>query len=69
EPNYVLVRSNIKAGVALMRRQIKSIGDIQGPMSHADIKGLHAADLDIIQAHIKAMDTAAAQALIARGKS
>ncbi|MCR9657266.1 phage tail assembly protein [Vibrio parahaemolyticus] len=72
-PNYVLVRSDIKASMAILCRQIARIGDIQGPMEQRDLKKLHPEDLFMIQQHADAMDKAAAQStgvvVAERGKS
>ncbi len=77
QPQYALVRSDIKASMAILRRQIARIGDIQGPISEYELKKLHPEDLFIIQKHADAMDKAAAQvstqdvgqSVAARGKN
>lgn len=70
-PNYVLVRSDIRASMAILRRQIRRIGDINGPINEREIRKLHPDDLFIIQRHAEAMDKAIAQAqaMSERGKS
>lgn len=64
-----LVHSNALMGINTLRRQIASIGEIQGPIEMDQLALLSDQDLGILQAAAEAMDTAVATAVINRGRS
>lgn len=67
EPTLLL--SNSLMGVNTLRRQIASIGDIQGPIEREQLNLLSDADLLLLQQGVQEMDAAAAQDISARGRA
>ena len=66
---YTLVVSPTRVGVQLLRRQIASVGCINGPLSLADIFRLNAADMALINTQVGALEQAALKELAERGRS
>ncbi|WP_413207971.1 phage tail assembly protein [Rhodospirillum sp. A1_3_36] len=68
---WVLLVSDARAGVEILRRQIARIGDHKGPLSLAEFRKLSEADLGIIRNAATHLDAAQvdAEALAARGRS
>lgn len=64
----VLVASPGLVGIHTLRRQIKSIGDIDGPLSLVELRLLHPVDLDLIQEAANKLEAASVQALEASRK-
>jgi len=58
-----LVASPAAMGVALLRRQVVRIGNLQGPLEVADLRKLSARDLNTLQEKAEALDAANAKAL------
>ncbi|EPA6620760.1 phage tail assembly protein [Escherichia coli] len=66
----VLVASPALRGIALLRRQIAAVGDIQGPLSQRQIGQLSERDLSRLMAAVSLLDTALAGKLAAdRGRA
>lgn len=63
-----LVVSNARLGVEVLRRQIVSIGPVQGPISLTELRLLSQDDLAILQDAANAFDVAVAKDLEARGR-
>ncbi|MGO2354635.1 MAG: hypothetical protein ACTH58_07845 [Marinomonas foliarum] len=63
-----LLMSNALMGVNTLRRQIVSIGEIQGPLEREQLDLLSDRDLDILQTCASDMEKAIAKALIERGR-
>lgn len=55
---YQLVISPTRLRIELIRRRIKNIGDIQGPISEKELKSLSDDDMEIIGEKMEAMDDA-----------
>lgn len=53
----------------VLRRQVLSIGDFQGPLTMAELKKLSQADLQLLQAAAGELDQQLAAGIIARGRS
>lgn len=70
---YQLIVSPSRLGLAVLRRQIVSIGDVKGPISIAELKRLSTEDMKILQAAAEELELAAskqvAEALGARGRA
>jgi len=64
-----LLQSDVEFGIELVRRAIVSIGDIQGPLSVEQMRGLMSSDLTLIQSKLDGYEAAAMQAAEARGRS
>ncbi|MEW4983067.1 MAG: phage tail assembly protein [Cycloclasticus sp.] len=67
-----LVPSPTMVGVHVLRRQIKSIDDVSGPLSLEQLKTLHPEDLNALQNMANKLDQAAevvAEAIETRGRS
>lgn len=54
----VLVTSPTRFGTELLRRQIVKIGNLSGPIALSELKKLHPADLNMIQAKADELDFA-----------
>ena len=66
----MLIASPSLRGVALLRRQIAAVGDIEGPLSPRQIGQLSERDLSRLMAAVSLLDTALAGKLAAdRGRS
>lgn len=63
-----LLMSSALMGVNTLRRQIVSIGEIQGPLEREQLDLLSDRDLDILQTGASDMEKAIAKALIERGR-
>ena len=71
-PEHVFVPSPTMVGVHVLRRQIKALGNMSGPLSLDQVKKLNPEDLNLIQSKINDMEEAAAKAVEAintRGRS
>lgn len=71
-PEHAFVPSPTMVGVHVLRRQIKKLGDISGPLTLDMVKKLNPEDLNLIQSKINKMESAAAKAVEAintRGRS
>lgn len=66
EPTLLL--SNALMGVNTLRRQVASLGEIQGPLEVEQFKLLSDIDLDLLQKGVTAMDMATAKAIVERGR-
>lgn len=65
-----LVQSNAMMGINTLRRQIASLGEIQGPLERDKFDLLSGADLEILQAEADKMDAAVLGVAVAdRGRS
>lgn len=64
---YELMASPTAVGLNTLRRQIVSIGEIQGPLSVGEIKKLSVADLELLQTQAEKLETAS-QAVAQRGR-
>lgn len=67
----VAYTSNVRAGYELLRRQIASIGDIQGPLEMKDLRRMHRDDMEMLQQKAEALDTLlmdAASKVVQRGE-
>lgn len=64
-----LLMSNALMGVNTLRRQIVSIGEIQGPIEREQLDLLSDRDLDILQKGASDMEKAIVKALSERGRS
>lgn len=65
---YVTVRSEELFALALLGKQIASIGDIQGPIGLGMLKRLQADDLLLLSRHANGLDGAALEEVTARGR-
>lgn len=65
---YTLVMSPTRLGINTIRRQIHSVGTIQGPLSLADMERLHPEDLTLINRHLDGLETAVLQEVEGRGR-
>ena len=65
----VAYTSDVLLGLELMRRQVASIGDFQGPLSLKDLRRLHPDDLGALQAKTDELDKLLAEELSRRGRS
>ncbi|WP_345859329.1 phage tail assembly protein [Shewanella algae] len=65
---YVTVRSEELFSLALLGKQIASIGAIQGPISLQMLKRLQADDLLLLSRHANGLDGAALEDVTARGR-
>ena len=66
---YQLIASPTLVGANVLRRQIVSIGVLQGPLDLDQIKRLHPEDLNILQDAAERLEQAASQAVTQRGRS
>ncbi|MFK3619159.1 phage tail assembly protein [Pasteurella multocida] len=66
--NPVLVTSQTLFSYELLRRQIASIGKLNGPISLAQLRSLSPDDLALINAALTAIDTAKAEKVLERGR-
>jgi phage FluMu protein gp41 len=64
-----LLMSNSMMGVNTLRRQIVSIGEIQGPIEREQLDLLSDRDLDILNSGVSDMEKAIVKALSERGRS
>lgn len=64
-----LVASPTRVGLGLLRRQIVRIGDVQGPISVAELKKLSQRDFNKLDAEAKLLEEATAAALTATSGS
>ena len=55
---YQLVLSPTRLHIELVRRRIKSIGDIKGPLSETELKSLSDDDMELIADVVSKMDEA-----------
>jgi phage FluMu protein gp41 len=62
-----LVASPTLVGLGILRRQIKRIGSVQGPISVSELKKLSARDLNLLDVEAKRLEMATAAALAAEG--
>ena len=65
---WQLVGSPARLGVELLRRQVRKVGDIPGPLSPAMLRKLTTEDLAILQTASNKLDAAVAKAMEARGR-
>ncbi|WP_299733986.1 phage tail assembly protein [uncultured Endozoicomonas sp.] len=65
---YQLVSSPARMGLELLRRQVKKLGVMNGPLSLEDLRRLSSDDLSLLQAHVEALDTATAKEIESRGR-
>ena len=63
-----LLMSSALMGVNTLRRQIASIGDINGPLEREQLNLLSDKDLDLLQSGVSAMDSALAKVIRDRGR-
>ncbi|WKS99793.1 phage tail assembly protein [Gallibacterium salpingitidis] len=66
--NPVLVTSQVLFSYELLRRQIASIGKLQGPISLAQLRSLTPEDLALINAALATVESAKAQQVTDRGR-
>lgn len=66
---YVLVMSPTRLGIQTMRRQIKSIGKINGPLSVSEMEKLNPEDLSLISHHLNGLERTLLQEVEDRGRS
>lgn len=66
--NPVLVVSQTLFGYELLRRQIASVGKLQGPISLAQLRSLTPGDLALINAAIETVESAKVQKVLERGR-
>ncbi|WP_424404556.1 hypothetical protein [Pasteurella sp. PK-2025] len=66
--NPTLVVSQVLFSYELLRRQIASIGKLQGPLSLAQLRSLTPEDLGLINAALEAVESAKAQKVLERGR-
>jgi len=66
---FEFVSSPALMGFHMLRRQIKKIGDISGPISVKNMRKLHPEDLEILQVAAENIDSATAGAIASRGRS
>ncbi|TEW31390.1 hypothetical protein E2R48_00580 [Histophilus somni] len=66
--NPVLLVSQTLFSYELLRRQIASIGDIQGPISLGQLRQLTPEDLALINAALSTQEQAKAQQVLDRGR-
>ncbi|AMM81375.1 hypothetical protein AW43_02805 [Pasteurella multocida subsp. multocida PMTB2.1] len=66
--NPVLVASQVLFSYELLRRQIASIGKLQGPLSLAQLRSLTPEDLALINAALETVESAKAQKVLERGR-
>jgi phage FluMu protein gp41 len=59
----VLVLSETRMGLEVLRRQIVRIGDHKGPLDMAELRALSGADLSLLQAAASELDTASTAAM------
>lgn len=64
----VLVKSPALFGYELLRRQIASIGKIQGPISMKMLRSLSSEDLQLISMFAQTWEAAKAQQVVDRGR-
>lgn len=64
----VLVTSPVLFGYELLRRQIASIGKLQGPLSIAQLRSLSTEDMALINAALDTVEHAKAQKVLERGR-
>lgn len=57
------VSSPAAMGLALLRRQVVRVGNVQGPLAVSDLKKLSACDLTALQVAAETLDAAAAAAI------
>lgn len=60
--------SDVRMGLGLMRRQIESIGEMNGPIDIKLLRRLHPDDLALLQAKTRELDLALAQEIADRGR-
>ncbi|MCF8491356.1 MAG: phage tail assembly protein [Rhodospirillum sp.] len=67
---WLILSSPSAMGAALLRRQIASIGDHQGPLSLTELRKFTDTDLETLQTAVQTLDAAQAnaEALAARGR-
>jgi phage FluMu protein gp41 len=63
-----LLTSPTRFGCELLRRQIVRIGNLSGPIALSELKKLHPADLNMIQAKIDELDVALGLELVRLSK-
>ncbi|KJZ09425.1 hypothetical protein TW85_22010 [Marinomonas sp. S3726] len=63
-----LLMSNALMGVNTLRRQIKTLGELEGPLEREQLDLLSDKDLEILQAGVTDMDNAIAKAVSERGR-
>lgn len=66
--NPVLMVSQVLFGYELLRRQIASIGKLQGPLSLAQLRSLTPEDLALINTALETVESAKAQKVLERGR-
>ncbi|HDR0995753.1 TPA: phage tail assembly protein [Pasteurella multocida] len=66
--NPVLVASQVLFSYELLRRQIASIGKLNGPISLAQLRSLSPDDLALINAALETVESAKAQKVLERGR-
>ncbi len=67
--NKELIVSPTLMGIHSLRRQVKAIGDLQGPMDLDDLNKLNREDFELLQLHAEQLDDALMKAVIDRGKA
>ncbi|GAA4651679.1 phage tail assembly protein [Kistimonas scapharcae] len=65
---YQMVQSPSLMGLELLRRQVKKLGAINGPLSFTDLAKLSSRDLKKLQDEVEKLDAAVAKELEARGR-
>lgn len=65
---YQLVSSPALMGIELMRRQVKKLGSLQGPLSVNNLRLLTGEDMAILQSNIEKLDEATAKEISERGR-
>lgn len=68
-PEPQLVMSNALLGIHTLRRQILSLGEIQGPIELEQLKLLAHEDMQLLETAVSDLDKAAAAEIISRGRS
>ncbi|MDC5755221.1 phage tail assembly protein [Vibrio europaeus] len=61
-PRPVAYHSDIIMGLELLRRQVKCIGVIQGPLSMKELQRLHLEDLQLLESKASDLDQAMSEA-------
>lgn len=64
-----LVLSNAALGINTLRKQIASLGEIEGPLEREQMALLSHTDLELLQAGAQELDAILAKAVIQRGRS
>lgn len=68
EGNPVLVQSPALFGYEILRRQIKRVGRIDGPLSLGQLRSLSQEDLNLISMTVEAQERLKAEQVVNRGR-